>query len=260
MGIEDMIKPVSILQGELSALFYGKSGTGKTTLAATFPKPLLVLDIKEKGTDSIANVEGVFYASITSWDEFVEAYWYIQKNPTKFKTVVIDQISHLQAILVQKVKSDANKGEKDLMNRKEWGQVSTEMTTWLYAYRDLTDLGINVVFLAHDRITSASDEEIEDNGIDPSVGARLMPSVAGSLNGAVKIVGQTFIRMDEPEDPDEKSKPEYCLRVGPHPYYTTKIRTPRSATTPSWIVDPSYEKIVNTMAGKSTVRKVIRKE
>ena len=31
---------------------YGRPGTGKTTIACTAPKPMLLVDIKDKGTDS----------------------------------------------------------------------------------------------------------------------------------------------------------------------------------------------------------------
>ena len=40
------IKKVSDIKIPKTFLFYGKSGTGKTTLAGTFPKPL-ILDVNE---------------------------------------------------------------------------------------------------------------------------------------------------------------------------------------------------------------------
>ena len=40
------IKPVSDMSLVIAALFYGRAGTGKTTMAATFPGPLLHLDIR----------------------------------------------------------------------------------------------------------------------------------------------------------------------------------------------------------------------
>ena len=42
---------------------------------------------------------------------------------------------------------------------------------------------------------------------------------------------------------------EYRLRVGPHTYYTTKIRKPKTAPIPDYIIDPSYDKIIEIMKG-----------
>jgi ATP-dependent phosphoenolpyruvate carboxykinase len=50
-------KKASELSGSRSYVFYGQSGTGKTTLAATFPGPILLCDIKDRGTDSVVGVE-----------------------------------------------------------------------------------------------------------------------------------------------------------------------------------------------------------
>ena len=46
------IKKVKDIKIPKTFLFYGKSGTGKTTLAGTFPKPLF-LDVNENGTSSV---------------------------------------------------------------------------------------------------------------------------------------------------------------------------------------------------------------
>ena len=98
--ITDRIKPVTSLGLVLAALFYGRAGTGKTTVASSFPKPLLHLDIREKGTDSIADVEDVDTIQVNSWDEFEQIYWYLASAENKYKTVVIDAVSQLQDFAV----------------------------------------------------------------------------------------------------------------------------------------------------------------
>ena len=64
-----------------SFLFYGRSGTGKTTLAGTFPTPILILDIGDKGTDSISDIEDCYVWEITEWDDIEIAYYYLKANP-----------------------------------------------------------------------------------------------------------------------------------------------------------------------------------
>ena len=148
---------------------------------------------------------------------------------------------------------------RDVMSQRLWGVVSGLMKTWLLNYRDLQDKGINVAFIAHDR-TSKGDGDDEDDALDPQVGARLMPSVAGTLNGAVKVIGYTFVREVYLEDSEEKArKVEYCMRLAPHPYYTTKMRNPLGTSIPEYIVDPTYQRIVDLMVSGEVkpVRKTI---
>lgn len=253
--IEKLIMPVKELPMVLSALFYGRSGTGKTTLACTFPGPILLLDFRERGTDSVYDVEDLDIINITDWDLVDPVFWYIKNHVTKYKTVVIDQVSAMQDLCQAKVMQEE---EKTQMSQRLFGEVSNRMKTWLLNYRDLTDDGINVVFLAHDRQSSTESED--DEQIDPSIGARLMPSVAGTLNGAVKVIGNTYIRERfGPRDKETKKRErnvDYGIRVGPHGVYVTKIRALKGTDVPESILDPTYEKIVAAM--RSTKKKVVK--
>lgn len=241
MSIIDKITPVKSLPKVLSMLVYGRSGTGKTTFAGSFPTPALLIDVREKGTDSIANLDGVDVVQVEHWTDLEEIFWFLKKEK-KYKSVIIDQVSSMQDMAM--VHAMAEEG-KDVMSQRLWGVVSGLMKTWLLNYRDLVDEGINVLFIAHDR-TNKGDGESEDDTIDPQVGARLMPSVAGMLNGAVKVIGQTFVRELWLED--KSRKVEYCLRIGPHAYYTTKIRNPIGTTIPEYVVDATYDKISQLMS------------
>ncbi len=69
---------IASLETMLAVLLYGRSGTGKTTIASTFPKPLLHIDVKEKGWDSISNVPGIKLARLETWEQFEEIYWYLE--------------------------------------------------------------------------------------------------------------------------------------------------------------------------------------
>ena len=247
--IKSKIAPVSELPSQFSMLVYGRSGTGKTALLSTFPKPLLLLDVREKGTDTIATVPGIDVISIEEWGEIEQVYWYLKSNESKYKSVGIDQITQMQDICMSHVRSDSNKEETDLLSRKDWGQISGLMKTWLYNYRDLIDIGLNVVFVAHERVTD-SDDSIEDQ-IDPTIGARLMPSLASAVNGAVSVIGNTFIREEYTGQGKEKERSvKYCMRIGPHAYYTTKIRRPIDFEAPEFIVNPNFEKITKIIRGE----------
>ena len=238
--IASRIQPATEHQSHLSALVYGKSGTGKTAFAGTWPKPLLLIDVREKGTETIANVPGIDAVRIDKWEEFEQVYWYLVSGKAKYSTVAIDQISNLQNLLMDKIRKDSGMTETDTLNKRDWGQISGGMQTWLFNYRDLVDRQMHVLFLAHER-SNVTEDTIEDQ-LDPSITARLMPSLSSVVNGAVSVIGNTFIR--ERFIGEEKARiVEYCMRLGPHAYYTTKIRTPVDFESPDSIVNPSFEKI-----------------
>lgn len=254
--------PVEELPSIIAAMFYGRSGTGKTTIASSFPKPALLIDIREKGTDSVSNVKGLKVARVDEWSQFEEIYWYLAKGDHEFKTVIVDQVTQLQELAMLAAKKEEGKDADDHTSKRIFGITGGLMKTWLLNYRDLIDLDINVVFLAHDRVTTQGDDGSGEDQIDPSVGAALMPSVASYLNGAVKIIGNTFIR--ETYEIVNKRKVrgvEYSMRIGPHAFYTTKVRSPVGIASPAILVDPNYDKLVAVMTGDySTKTTSVRKK
>lgn len=241
------IVPVAELPSALAALFYGRSGTGKTTIASSFPKPLLLLDIREKGTDSISNVKNVDVAQINRWEEFEDFYWYLEKE-SKYKTIVVDQVTQLQDLAIRQAMEDDNKELDDTISKRNWGQAAGLMKTWLLNYRDLIDNGMNIVFLAHDR--SDDPEGDVDDQLDPTVGARVMPSVASFLNGAVKVIGNTFIKETTSIEANKKvRKVQFGMRIGPHGVFTTKTRSPVGVKSPDILIDPDYDQIMSVIKG-----------
>ena len=134
------------------------------------------------------------------------------------------------------------------MGKRDGGKVSSLMCPVLLGLTEIPKL--QVVFVAHDRVFAGEESDDEDMVIEPSVGPRCIPSVASVMNAAVNVIGSTFIRERVIKTKTKKGKKrekrvvEYCLRVGPHAYYTTKIRKPKSVELPSSLVDPTYEKIL----------------
>ena len=253
-SIEDRIIDVEESVGGQTALFYGRSGTGKTALSATYPHPLLVLDIKERGTETIRKVPGVKIFRVDKWEDFEEVYWYLKDGKHSFKSVSLDQITTLQDLAMVKVKEDNGQSEANPMSQRSWGRVSGLLKTWLLNFRDLRDEGLNIVFLAHDKSTVQEGEDQEDQ-LDPNIGARIMPSVSSFLNGAVDVIGNTFIKetMTGPKG-QRVREVKYGLRVGPHAYYSTKLRVPMGSgqTVPDIILNPTYEKLQKISRGEST--------
>jgi hypothetical protein len=257
-SILSRIRPVSEVPQHTTMLIYGNSGTGKTAFAATSPKPLLFLDLRERGTETIREYKDTDVLEINTWEEFQEAYWGLE-NDRKYETIVLDQVSALQGIAIAKHREDNDFEPQDFFSKRDWGHVSGMMTTWLSNYRNLgVEKGKNILFLAHQRTFGGEGEDSGEDQIEPSIGARLGPSVESFLCGAVSVIGNTFIR--EHFDKEKNRTVEYRMRVGPHAYYRAKIRTPPgSVEIPDSIKDPTFEKIMRLSRGESAVKKVKRK-
>lgn len=255
-------RDVSRVHPYRSFAFYGRSGSGKTTLASSFPKPILVLDIRDQGTDSIADIEGIQVRDITSHEEMNDAHLWLLKNPSRYKTVVIDTVSQWQQLVVNEIGSrhkGKTPGDWGSMTKRDWGDVSARLKEGIINYRDLTEEGMQVVFIAQDRVFNLSDDEeesIADDQIAPEVGPALSPATAKYLNAAVSVIGNTFIRVRTIEKEvrgkkRKEKKTEYGLRLGPNPVYVTKIRKPKSTEAPPAIYDPNYEDIIEIIKGES---------
>ena len=249
------ILPVSESETLMKCLFYGKSGTGKTTLAATFPRPILYLQCDKQGTTSIRRQKDVFFKQFETFEEFEEIYLALEDDRGAFfKTVVLDTVTSWQELVMGNV----NTGTNELISQQTWGKCSNKMKTYLM---NLLDLPVNVIILAQERVPKEEDSNNGDvDMVLPEVGPYTMPSVTKILNAAVSIIGQTYIRASWIKSTQglnkRKLQAEYCLRIGPHVRYVTKVRRDSlsakgdSEAAPEYIINPTYEKLMEVVMGE----------
>lgn len=241
-----------------SWVFYGRAGTGKTTLACSFPGPALLIDIKDEGTDSVSDVKGLMVYEPTTFEELDDIYWHLYENPKGYKTVIVDTITQAQQLLIDEVgggkaaKSGKTAGDWGVMTKQDWGTVSSRLKLWI---TNMRSLNMEVVFLAQDRVFNVDEEEGTDGAIDPEVGPRLSPATMSHLCAAVSMIGNTFIREKVTKKKIdgktvEKRSKEYCLRLGPNSYYITKLRKPKAVELPDFLVDPTFEDILEIISGE----------
>lgn len=254
-GVLARIAPVSLGKAALKMNVYGRSGTGKTTFACTFPKPLLIVGA-EDGTKSVHNVSGVEFVRLDTSGE-VEDIALAQKDGGRWKTIVIDSASSLQDMIMKEIlgleKLPAQRSW-GMATRDQWGQCAIQTKELL---RALLDLDCNVLVLAQER---EFNTETEGELLMPFVGSALTPSVTGWLNPACDYIVQTFIReqsvvkkiklgtkvVDKTTTTGIK---EYCLRTGPDAVYTTKFRLPKGTPLPDVVVDADYSKVLKLIQG-----------
>jgi phage nucleotide-binding protein len=241
-GIED----ISLAADYMKALIYGPNGTGKNTIASTFPGPILVLDINEKGTRSMIGHEqgNVKKRFLDTFEMFVMAYWYLKTGNHPYKTVVIDNATTLQEIgmrfvMKKEADNDLNK-DMDMPNKHDWGNLSQLMKKWVIEFRNLD---MNVVFIAQEKRTNDEDLDSDEVSVFPQV----IASVKAILGAAVDVIGRTYVV--DSEDAEGKSIVKFCMRVLPNTTYMAKIRLPIGAKSPTSLVNPSYAALKLIMDG-----------
>lgn len=248
-GIEEI---TSGSENYIKGLIYGKNGTGKTYISGTFPGPRLFLDIRERGLKSVVGAKGEQQKRVVdNFEMFQMAYWYLKNGNHNYETVVLDNITNLQKLILDyamgKEENWDPNVDKDMPSMREYGYLSQFMQTWLINFRNLP---MNVVFIAQEK--SGSDADLDSS--EPTVFPQLTTSVRGIIGGAVDFIGNTFIKLVEVTNEDKGTTtivPKYCLRIGPSVKYVTKIRLPQTCkkTAPSAIANASFAKLQKIMEG-----------
>lgn len=211
----------------LKILVYGMNGKGKTRFGASGPRPVLVVDCNEKGTLSIRNYPDVKRFPIEVWSDIDLAYWYLQKNPDGYQTVVIDTVTSLAQLCMKFVLGDEASRDptKDpsMPGRREWGKVGELMKTQILQFRNLD---MNVVYLAQER-RGFQDDNTDDE--DPDIFPDVSPSVRGTLTAAVDVIGHVYVRevVAKAKAGQKKTKGgyDYRMQIGPSERYLTKDRS-----------------------------------
>lgn len=232
-------------------IIYGKSGTGKTVVASTFPKtkeaPMLYLDILEGGIGSVASKdkELIDWVPIESFEELDEVLEDVCRGysevdgkqvPVKYSTIVVDSLTQLEYIIKKHLKSASNKTS---MTLQLWGQTkdSQEDVYNLLKYLHMKT-GAKVVAIAHEK-EMKDDNNPDFNTIIPS----LMTSSAVSLCAKASFVWYTKIERDQTIDANNNvvEKTNFVTYISAHPYLVTKCRKPKDFKVPEKVKDLTYD-------------------
>ena len=250
-SISDRFIDLMDLETPTIITLYGRAGTGKTTIACTAPKPLLLVDVKDKGTDSGKRPElergDIKVLQLEEFDEVYDLYDYLVENPNEFKSVVLDHMTALQELCHLKVQDEEGKSH---MSQQMFGISASYLREVITLYKGLTDYGMTPIFLCQDRM-EGGDGEGEDQ-LMPEVGPAMMPSVAKTLCASSRVIGHTyqFERVDKLDGAKVRRSIEFRLRLGPNPYYITKVTRPFGTECPQFLVNATYGDIMKVVRGK----------
>lgn len=142
----------------LSILVHAKSKVGKSTLAATAPKPLVLFDaegstkflpLRKIAWDPLRTpppqYDGTWEAAIVNvhdFDVLAEGYRWLLTGQHQFRSLVLDSVTEGQRKLKTKLVG-ANK-----MDRSDWDELLRQMDSVVRGLRDLTQHPINPIWVA----------------------------------------------------------------------------------------------------------------
>jgi hypothetical protein len=138
----------------ISMLLYGRAGSGKSILASTFPKPLIIdSDNSHKLYEaSKAFPDAIYARGSQSVLALQKAVGQIKDGKNKFETLVIDSLTALENIAITSFKGLSlqnwesslytNRGKK--LNYDDWGAVSGSSIAIL---SELKQYPVNIVII-----------------------------------------------------------------------------------------------------------------
>lgn len=132
----------------VKCVVYGAAGSGKTRLAASAPRPLIIS--AEAGLLSLAD-EKVDFIEVTSLKDWDDVYRFVKTSAeaNKYETICLDSLSEIAEVLVAELKPQFKDG------RQAYMALADAMMPMLRKFRDLK--GKHTVFTA--KMVVLQDEE-----------------------------------------------------------------------------------------------------
>lgn len=129
-------------------MLYGQAGFGKTTVALSSPKPLL-LDF-DNGVKRVndSNLQGVDIVQVTSWNDMKDL---MNENLSAYQSIVVDTIGKMMDFII------SYKCGTRQPQIRDWGGINQEFSWFV---RCLSDLNKNIIFVAHRDTRKEGDDTV----------------------------------------------------------------------------------------------------
>ena len=168
-------------------LIYGRSGIGKTRLAATLPNVLLI-DVNDKGTKSTRRSTNPHVYPVEYWQEINDVFWYLASGDHDHEAWAIDTVTAMSSlcmkfILGDEASRDASK-DPDMPRGPVYQKLTELMKTQITNFRNLPMAG---VFTAQQQRKILGEED--DLGGEMFISPACTPKVSEALESAVDVIG-----------------------------------------------------------------------
>lgn len=192
------------------ATITGDAGIGKTSLAATFPKPIFIRG--EDGMQSIPEGERPdAFPSIEKVNDLWEQLSTLINEKHDYKTVVIDSVTALERLFIQYVVDSDPKQPKSINQALGGYGAGLSAVGALHqrvrkAAGLLVDKGINVVFIAHaDTTTIELPDESPYTRYDLRLGKKSIAPYTDDVDLVAFLKLETFFTNNDGERKKAKS-------------------------------------------------------
>lgn len=293
----DRIEPIGFPEDYgRSFLFYGETGSGKTTLWSSFPKPILVLicsggqkpgELLSIDTPEMRKVvDQVPLRSPSEMNEITHAIavgaLHHKGSGQPFRTVVLDHVSGFETLKLMAYKGFETAPQQKyfgIATKPDWAEIAGQLKEHLVRF---LGLDCHKVIIAQEKVfkkTKGEDTNTEDDEIDmsdvvkPKIGAAVIPSFAQWLNPACDYVVQLYkrgryerriVKVKVGNEVKEQEKLirgegiEFCARIAPHDVFMGKFRIPGAKALPEALVLGDSIKGVDKVSGYDKIMKLIR--
>ena len=134
------------VQTKIKALIYGQAGMGKTTLALSAPKPLL-LDF-DNGVNRVNFEHQKDTVQIKSFQEALDV---LNEDLSDYESIIVDTIGKMMDFIITKICGTSNPRIQD------WGRINQEFTGFV---RIASSLNKNIIFVAHRDVRKEGEENV----------------------------------------------------------------------------------------------------
>lgn len=135
-----------VIPQKIKALIYGQAGMGKTTLALSAPKPLL-LDF-DNGIHRVNYGHQCDAVQVKNWTEALEV---LKEDLSAYDTLVVDTIGKMLDYIITYVCPVGNPRIQD------WGKINQEFSSFT---RTASALNKNIIYVAHRDIRKEGDDNV----------------------------------------------------------------------------------------------------
>lgn len=137
-----------VIPTTVKMMIYGQAGMGKTTVALSAPKPLLLDFDNGVKRVNMAHLDGIDIVQVTSWQDVQQV---LQEDLSVYQTIVVDTIGKMMDFII------SYKCGTRQPQIRDWGGINAEFS-WLT--RTLSSLNKNVVFVAHRDTRKEGDDTV----------------------------------------------------------------------------------------------------